>query len=130
MMRTGGPEGFTGNKDRSLNSDEQLREWREDWAHRANHHLERHGHEARPRGPVLEHTFGPFASPNSRWIGPNGVSLCQPGDDPESPWNVASDLLLSLSPADHPPHIDPRHRAFGQVAGTAMEVAADANAAG
>ncbi len=48
------------------------------------------------RGPVLEHTFGPFASPNSQWIGPHGVSMCRPGDDPQSPWNVAPDLLLSL----------------------------------
>ena len=46
-MRTLGPEGFAAKKDRSLNSGEQLGQWREQWAHLANRHLERHGHEAR-----------------------------------------------------------------------------------
>jgi len=46
-MRTVGPEGFAPMKDRSLNSREQLQDWREEWAHLANRHLERHGHEAR-----------------------------------------------------------------------------------
>ena len=46
-MRTLGPDGFAETKDRSLNNREQLAEWREDWAHLCNRHLERHGHEAR-----------------------------------------------------------------------------------
>jgi len=46
-MRELGPEGFALKKDRSLNSNEQLGQWREQWAHLANRHLERHGHEAR-----------------------------------------------------------------------------------
>jgi hypothetical protein len=46
-MRTLGPEGFAATKDRSLNGKAQLSEWREQWAHLANRHLERHGHEAR-----------------------------------------------------------------------------------
>lgn len=46
-MRTLGPEGFAAKKDRSLNSGEQLGQWREQWAHLANRHLQRHGHEAR-----------------------------------------------------------------------------------
>jgi ATP-dependent exoDNAse (exonuclease V) alpha subunit len=46
-MRTLGPEGFAATKDRSLNSKEQMGAWREQWAHLANRHLERHGHEAR-----------------------------------------------------------------------------------
>ena len=46
-MRRLGAEGFTGDKDRSLNKREQLGEWREQWAHLANRHLERHGHAAR-----------------------------------------------------------------------------------
>ena len=46
-MRTLGPEGFVGNKDRTLNTASQLEEWRAQWAHLANRHLERHGHEAR-----------------------------------------------------------------------------------
>ena len=46
-MRRIEPDGFIGDKDRSLNTREQLAEWREQWAHLANRHLERHGHEAR-----------------------------------------------------------------------------------
>jgi hypothetical protein len=46
-MRTLGPEGFAAKKDRALNGKEQLGDWREQWAHLANRHLERHGHEAR-----------------------------------------------------------------------------------
>ena len=46
-MRTLGPEGFVAKKDRSQNSAEQLGQWREQWAHLANRHLQRHGHEAR-----------------------------------------------------------------------------------
>jgi hypothetical protein len=46
-MRTLGPEGFAPKKDPSMNRREQLGEWREDWAHLANRHLERHGFEAR-----------------------------------------------------------------------------------
>jgi MobA/MobL family len=46
-MRTLGPEGFAATKDRALNGKAQLGEWREQWAHLANRHLERHGHEAR-----------------------------------------------------------------------------------
>ena len=42
-----GPEGFARTKDRSLNSNEQLGVWREQWAHLANRHLERHGYEER-----------------------------------------------------------------------------------
>jgi ATP-dependent exoDNAse (exonuclease V) alpha subunit len=46
-MRRLGPEGFVGEKDRSLNSREQMNAWREEWAHLANRHLERHGHAER-----------------------------------------------------------------------------------
>lgn len=46
-MRTLGPEKFAPTLDRSLNTREQLAEWREQWAHLANRHLERHGHEER-----------------------------------------------------------------------------------
>ena len=42
-----GPEGFARTKDRSLNSRDQLDAWREQWAHLANRHLERHGYEER-----------------------------------------------------------------------------------
>jgi hypothetical protein len=42
-----GPEGFARTLDRSLNSNEQLGVWREQWAHLANRHLERHGYEER-----------------------------------------------------------------------------------
>lgn len=45
--RTIGPEGFAATKDRNINSREQLNDWREEWAHLANRHLERHGLEAR-----------------------------------------------------------------------------------
>lgn len=44
--RTLGPEGFAKTKDWQLDKG-QLEEWREQWAHLANRHLERHGHEAR-----------------------------------------------------------------------------------
>ncbi len=46
-MRTLGADGFAAEKDRDLNSRAQLGAWREQWAHLANRHLERHGHEAR-----------------------------------------------------------------------------------
>ena len=46
-MRRLEPEGFAGGKDRSFNTREQLTEWREQWAHLANRHLERHGHKER-----------------------------------------------------------------------------------
>ena len=46
-MRTLGGDGFAAKKDPSMNRREQLGEWREQWAHLANRHLERHGHEAR-----------------------------------------------------------------------------------
>ena len=46
-MRTLGADGFAAEKDRDLNSRAQLGAWREQWAHVANRHLERHGHEAR-----------------------------------------------------------------------------------
>ena len=46
-MRQLGPEGFAGNKDRSLNTSAQLGEWREEWADLANRHLERQGHAER-----------------------------------------------------------------------------------
>ena len=46
-MRTLGADGFAAEKDRELNSRAQLGAWREQWAHLANRHLERHGHEAR-----------------------------------------------------------------------------------
>ena len=46
-MRTLGADGFAAKKDRDLNKPEQLQQWREQWAHLANRHLERHGHEAR-----------------------------------------------------------------------------------
>jgi hypothetical protein len=46
-MRTLGAGGFAATKDRSLNTDEQLGAWREQWAHLANRHLERHGLEER-----------------------------------------------------------------------------------
>jgi hypothetical protein len=46
-MRTLGPDGFAAKKDRALNGKAQLGDWREQWAHLANRHLERHGHEER-----------------------------------------------------------------------------------
>jgi len=46
-MRRLGPEGFYGDKDRDLNKRDQLDAWRGQWAHLANRHLERHGHEER-----------------------------------------------------------------------------------
>ena len=42
-----GADGFAAKKDPAMNTREQLGEWREQWAHIANRHLERHGHEAR-----------------------------------------------------------------------------------
>src|SRR5271166_4679394 len=53
-MRTLGADGFAAKKDRSLNSTEQLDAWREQWAHLANRHLERHGHEERVDHRSLE----------------------------------------------------------------------------
>jgi hypothetical protein len=47
-------------------------------------------------GSVLEHISGTFALPNNNWLGPNGVTTCQPGDGPQSPWKVATELLLGL----------------------------------
>lgn len=44
--RSIGPDGF-GQKERGHNSKGQLKEWREQWAHLCNRHLEWHGHEAR-----------------------------------------------------------------------------------
>ena len=46
-MRTLDGDGFAAKKDPSMNRREQLGEWRGQWAHLANRHLERHGHEAR-----------------------------------------------------------------------------------
>ena len=46
-MRRLGEDGFAAKKDPAMNKREQLGEWREQWAHLANRHLERHGHEAR-----------------------------------------------------------------------------------
>jgi hypothetical protein len=46
-MRTLGPDGFAAKKDRAMNGKAQLGQWREQWAHLANRHLERHGHEER-----------------------------------------------------------------------------------
>ena len=46
-MRTLDGDGFAAKKDPSMNRREQLGEWREQWAHLANRHLERHGHAAR-----------------------------------------------------------------------------------
>ena len=46
-MRTLGAEGFAAKKDPDMNRREQLAEWREQWAHVANRHLERHGHAER-----------------------------------------------------------------------------------
>ncbi len=46
-MRTLDADGFAAKKDPSMNRREQLGEWREQWAHLANRHLERHGHEVR-----------------------------------------------------------------------------------
>ena len=45
-MRTLGADGFAAKKDRTR-TDGSLTEWREQWAHVANRHLERHGHEER-----------------------------------------------------------------------------------
>ncbi len=42
-----GADGFAAKKDPAMNTREQLGEWREQWAHIANRHLERHGHAAR-----------------------------------------------------------------------------------
>ena len=44
--RTLGPDGFAATKDWKRNPQE-LAEWREQWAHLANRHLERHGHDTR-----------------------------------------------------------------------------------
>jgi hypothetical protein len=44
--RTLGPEGFSANKDWQFDK-KQLGQWREQWAHLANRHLERHGHSER-----------------------------------------------------------------------------------
>ncbi len=46
-MRTLDGDGFAAKKDPAMNRREQLGEWREQWAHLANRHLERHGHAAR-----------------------------------------------------------------------------------
>ncbi|WP_156964694.1 MobQ family relaxase [Methylocapsa aurea] len=46
-MRTLGPDGFALKKDPSMNKREQLTEWRGQWAHLANRHLERHGFASR-----------------------------------------------------------------------------------
>jgi len=46
-MRTLDNDGFAAKKDRSLNSSEQLGEWREQFADLTNRHLERHGIDAR-----------------------------------------------------------------------------------
>ena len=46
-------EGF-GPKARDLNTKDQLAQWRAQWAHLANHHLERHGHAARIDHRTLE----------------------------------------------------------------------------
>jgi hypothetical protein len=46
-MRTLDADGFAAKKDPDMNRREQLGGWREKWAHLANRHLERHGHEAR-----------------------------------------------------------------------------------
>lgn len=45
-MRELGPDGF-GPKVREWNSDAQLKQWRQQWEHLANRHLERHGHQER-----------------------------------------------------------------------------------
>ncbi len=42
-----GADGFAKMKDPAMNKREQLTEWREQWAHVANRHLERHGHAER-----------------------------------------------------------------------------------
>jgi len=44
--RTLGPDGFAATKDWQCDK-KQLSQWREQWAHLANRHLERHGHEER-----------------------------------------------------------------------------------
>jgi hypothetical protein len=46
-MRTLGPNGFAAKKDRDLNSKDQLKAWRKQWANLANRHLERHVHKER-----------------------------------------------------------------------------------
>ena len=56
-MRTLGPEGFAKTKEsdearaekrrEGMTREKQLGQWREQWAHLANRHLERHGHAAR-----------------------------------------------------------------------------------
>ena len=45
-MRTLDGDGFAAKKDPTMNTREQLAQWREQWAHLVNRHLERHGHVA------------------------------------------------------------------------------------
>lgn len=47
-------EEFAATKDRDLNSREQIAQWRESWERHANHHLARHGHDARIDRRTLE----------------------------------------------------------------------------
>lgn len=46
-MRALDGDGFAAKKDPTMNTREQLGQWREQWAHLVNRHLERHGHAAR-----------------------------------------------------------------------------------
>jgi len=46
-MRTLDGDGFAAKKDPTMNTREQLAQWREQWAHLVNRHLERHGQAAR-----------------------------------------------------------------------------------
>ena len=47
-------DGFAPMKDPAMNKREQLGAWREQWAHLANRHLERHGHAGADRPSQLE----------------------------------------------------------------------------
>jgi ATP-dependent exoDNAse (exonuclease V) alpha subunit len=53
-MRTLGPDGFAVKKDPAMNRREQLQEWRQQFAHLTNRHLERHGIQARVDHRSLE----------------------------------------------------------------------------
>jgi hypothetical protein len=45
-------------------------------------------------GPVLEHSFGPFAWADRSWIGPHGVSSCTT-DNRDNPFGFARELLAN-----------------------------------
>jgi hypothetical protein len=46
------------------------------------------------QGPVLEHSFGPFAGADQSWIGPHSVSSCMT-DNRDNPFGFARQLLAN-----------------------------------